>query len=81
MPHDEPMAVLFSYDPDTGETTGTPLVGIHDDGSDPITWAFALRDSIRGDFPEHVLWSVTGNTAAKNLRSDFLTDQIMGRRD
>jgi hypothetical protein len=48
---DEPMAVLFSYNPKTGEHTADPLVGLHSFGADPITWAWALKESVEGDFP------------------------------
>lgn len=73
----EPMAVLFSYDPATGESTADPLVGLHPDGDDPITWAFALKASIEGDFPGR-LWAVTGNEAAQALRSEYLIALVMG---
>ena len=71
------MAVLFSYDPASGESTADPLVGLHPSGMDPITWAFALKDSIEGDFPGR-LWSVTGNPAARELRADALVEAVMG---
>jgi hypothetical protein len=73
----EPMAVLFSFDPVTGESTADPLVGLHSSGDDPITWAFALKDSIEGDFPGR-LWSVTGNDEAQELRQAYLVDSVLG---
>lgn len=77
----EPMAVLFSYDPETGEHTADPLVGLHpSSGLDPISWALALRDSIAGDFPATRLWTVTGNDEAKELRRQGLIDAILKPR-
>lgn len=76
----EPMAVLFSYDPTTGESTGDPLRGMHSGGADPITWAYALQESIEGDFPGR-LWSVTGNEEALELRRKAMVDAILGPRD
>jgi hypothetical protein len=74
------MAVLFSYDPTSGEHTADPLVGRHPSGMDPISWAFALKESIEDDFPGR-LWSVTGNDAARDLRSEALVDAVLGPRD
>lgn len=76
-PNGEPMAVLFSYDPETGESTADPLNGLHPNGNDPITWAFALKESVEGDFPGR-LWSVTGNDAAQELRSEYLVRSVLG---
>lgn len=73
-----PIAVLFSYDPETGEHSADPFVGSHPDGSDPIAWAFALKESVEGDFPGR-LWAVTGNQAARDLRSAALVESIMGK--
>lgn len=75
--HDEPMAVLFSYDPATGENTADPLVGMHPSGMDPITWAYALKESIEGDFPGR-LWSVTGDDAAQELRRAAMVKAVLG---
>ena len=47
----EPMAVLFGYDPETGEHTADPLVGLNSSGDDPITWAHGLKASVEDDFP------------------------------
>jgi hypothetical protein len=73
----EPMAVLFSYDPESGEHTCDPLVGLHSSGMDPITWAYALKESIEGDFPGR-LWSVTGNDAASELRRAAMVAAVLG---
>lgn len=75
----EPFAVLFSYDPATGEHTADPLVGLRPNGDDPITWAFCLRDSIEADFPGRV-WAIASNDAAVELRSAALVDAVLGRR-
>jgi hypothetical protein len=78
MTREEPMAVLFGYNPATGETTGDPLVGVHEStGMDPISWAWALHESIKGDFPGW-LFAVTGNDAAKKLRGDALVKAVLG---
>lgn len=74
---EEPMAVLFSYNPATGEHTCDPLVGLHDSGMDPITWAWALKASVEGDFPGW-LWAVTGNETAHVLRGQRLIESVLG---
>jgi hypothetical protein len=73
----EPLAVLFSYDPTTGESTADPLVGLHTSGMDPITWAYALKDSIEGDFPGR-LWAITGDDEAQDLRKQALIAAVLG---
>lgn len=74
----EPMAVLFSYDPKTGKSTADPLEGLHPStGLDPITWAFALQESVEGDFPGRI-WAVKGNDAAQELRSQYLVRSVLG---
>ena len=74
----EPMAVLFGYDPATGESTADPLVGMHSGGADPITWAYMLKDSIEGDFPGW-LWSITGNEPALELRRQAMVEAVLGK--
>ena len=56
-------AALISVDLESGETTCTVL-----DGPDPCAEAEALRESIRNDFPGHVLWRVVANKAAAEIR-------------
>lgn len=70
------MAVLFSYDPETGESTADPLNGLHSSGEDPITWAFALKASIEDDFPGR-MWAVVGNDDAQELRSAYLLRLVL----
>jgi hypothetical protein len=78
MESSEPMAVLFSYDPMSGESTADPLVGVHTSGMDPITWAHALKGSIEGDFPGH-LWAITGDDEAQELRRQYLVESVLGK--
>lgn len=73
----EPLAVLFSYDPETGEHSADPLKGVHPNGHDPITWAFALKESVEGDFPDRI-WSIASNDEAIKLRSDHLVKGLLG---
>jgi len=73
------MAVLFSYDPETGESTADPLVGMHPNGNDPITWAYALKENIIDDFPGRI-WSITGNDSARELRKELLIQSLLGPR-
>ncbi len=63
-----PLAILFSYDPETGEHSADPL-GVHSSGLDPVSWAYALKDSVEGDLPGR-LWAVASNDEAQELRRD-----------
>jgi hypothetical protein len=67
----EPFAVVFTYVPSTEECFHTPFSGEHHD--DPLSFAHRFREAEeeRGDFPGS-LWSVTGNAAAKEIRSEAL---------
>lgn len=77
------IAVLFSGDPVTGETTmdvfregecgerdGRPI--------DPIWAAELLRRSCEGDFAPSRMWSVTGNEAARVLMSQRRMRHLLG---
>ena len=75
----EPMAVLFSYDPETGEHSVDPLVGLHSSGDDPVTWALGLKASIEDDFPGR-LWAITANDEARALRGDRLVEKLTGEK-
>lgn len=73
---DAPIAVLFSYDPESGEHSADSLRGLHPTrGFDPITWAYALKESIEDDFPGRI-WAVTGNDEALDLRSDRILERM-----
>lgn len=73
---DEPIAVLFSYDPETGEHSCDPLVGRHPNGSDPISWARALKEDIEGDFSPSRIWTVGGNDAAHDMHRDDIMKSL-----
>lgn len=74
---EEPIAVLFRYDPETYDHSVDPLVGLRPDGTDPITWAHALKESIEDDFPGSI-WAITGNQAAQDLRSVAMVRAVLG---
>lgn len=65
------LAVVFVYVPSEDRCYHTPFSGEHHD--DPLSFAHLFMESEeeREDFPG-ALWTVTGNEAATQIRSDNL---------
>lgn len=58
-------AALVSVYLDSGHTMCTVF-----DGDDPCLEAEELRESVMGDYPDHVLWRVVANKAAVEIRGE-----------